>query len=178
MIYFFTPYSQERDLGLSYNRIMSLLPDPSDWACITDSDSMFTTNAFGTQIEAVIEENPDYSLFTCMTNRVANRHQVVHGIWDEDRMSVHRKQGDTRWDQHFTSVKDITNEQLLSGVMILTQRKSWEMIGKFPEGSILGIDNKIHIQYRNAGLKVGLMKGIYLMHYYRNGIIGDTRHLR
>ena len=72
---------------------------------------------------------------------------------------------------------DITNLKPLSGVMILISKKTWKSIGKFTENRMLGIDNDIHKKVRQNGLRVGLMKGIYLYHWYRNGNINNKEHL-
>ena len=42
---------------------------------------------------------------------------------------------------------------------------------------MLGVDNDIHIKFKNYGFKVGLMQGIYLQHWYRNDNKKDVKHL-
>jgi len=179
MIYYSTPYSLEKDIGKSYNRIMATLPIADDWACILDGDAMFTTNRFGHHIQEVVDTYPQYDLLTCMTNRVANSQQRVGGsaVWSDNNMATHREVGQARWDELGSQVADITNETPLSGVMIMSTRKGWEKVGGFPEGSMLGIDNAIHKDYANAGLKVGLMTGVYVMHWYRGGDKSNIKHL-
>lgn len=176
MLIFGTPYSTERDIGKSYNRFMARFSD-EDWVCFTDGDSMFTTHYFGHQIQEVIDANPEYSTFTCMTNRVMTPYQRDMKYWAVNDMSSHWDIGANYWDTWHTEVQDITDEQPFSGVMILTQVKTWRDLGGFPEGAMLGIDNAYHLANQKAGLKVGLMKGIYLMHYYRNGNPNDKQHL-
>jgi hypothetical protein len=35
---------------------------------------------------------------------------------------------------------------------------------------LLGIDNALHRDLRAAGLRIALMKGIYVYHWYRNSV--------
>ena len=180
MIYYATPYSSDKSLVESYNAIYDRLY-PNDWGCILDGDAMFTTRTFGHQIESVIKANEStYKVFTCMTNRVANNQQLVSGTWNNNDMNYHREIGDKVWDDWFNIVDDITNSSLFSGVMVLMQAKTWNEI--YPDivksgYTMLGVDNEIHKQARAKGYKVGLMRGIYVMHYYRNGNKSDKGHL-
>jgi GT2 family glycosyltransferase len=139
---------------------------------------MFTVRAFGHKIQEIIDANPEYSTFTCMTNRVMTPYQRLMEHWYNNDMSEHWEIGANRWDTFHTKVKDVTDEQPFSGVMILTQKKTWEAVGGFREGhGMLGIDNQYHLDCKEKGFKVGLMQGIYLMHYYRNGNPSDKAHL-
>ena len=178
MIRFVTPYSTERDIGISYNREVALTAHPDDWICMVDGDAMFTVRAFGHKIQEIIDANPEYSTFTCMTNRVLTPYQRLAEHWWIESMAEHWDIGEARWDLFHTKVKDLTTEQPFSGVMILTQKKTWQAVGGFREGDgMLGIDNNYHKDCVKAGFKVGLMQGIYLMHYYRNGDPKDKAHL-
>lgn len=178
MIYYFTPYNTEKNVGKYYNDCMSMIPNGS-WACFTDGDSMFTTHDFGHQLEEIIKEHSDYDLLTCMTNRVGTKYQCIEGTWTEERMSQHWKYGQYLANPpRRTEVVDITNEAPISGVMILLKKSAWFNSDRFKESGMLGVDNSIHYAIRNMGGKVGLMKGVYLLHYYRNGRPQDKEHLQ
>lgn len=178
MIYFGTPYSMKKDIGDSYNQFMELLPNADDWACFTDGDAMFTVRGFGHKIQEVITANPDIHTFTCMTNRVMTPYQRDMEHWAINDMSSLWNIGQAQWDANGTEVQDITDDQPFSGVMIMTQKKTWVDIGGFKEGiGMLGVDNQFHLSTKEHGKRVGLMKGIYLMHYYRNGNPNDKGHL-
>lgn len=180
MIYYATPYSSDKSLVESYNAIYDKL-SPDDWGCILDGDAMFTTRTFGHQIEDVIKKHGEtYGVLTSMTNRVANNEQLVPGTWSSNDMSYHRAKGDEVYDAFFDRVDDITQRSLFSGVMVLMQANTWREI--YPDivksgYTMLGVDNEIHKQARAKGYKVGLMRGIYVMHYYRNGNKSDKGHL-
>ena len=181
MTLYATPYSTNKRLTESYANIFNRV-DHDEWACILDGDAMFTTRTFGHQIQEVIDKHgSNYKVLTCMTNRVANTQQVVPGTWDSNDISYHRAKGDEIWDSWFTQVDDITNSSLFSGVMILMQGKTWRQMESALEASsrmMLGVDNDIHQEAKKLGYKVGLMRGIYVMHYYRGGDKRDTKHLK
>lgn len=169
MIYYSTPFRTDKNIGKYYNDFMSRLGD-DDWACFTDGDTMFTNPFFGNVIENATMS--DYQLFTSLTNRVGTKYQLT-GDWNEDRLSEHWKLGSNLKDY---TIQDITNESPLSGVLILVSKKWWNKIGGCKEGC-LGVDNDIHTRTRNAGGKVGLIKGLYMLHYYRGGNKNDKSHL-
>jgi GT2 family glycosyltransferase len=177
MIIYPSPYSTEKNIGKHYNQVMSILPNSSDWACFIDGDAMFTTIDFGHQIEAVIKNNPDCGLFTAMTNRVGTKYQCVKGMWDENDMRKHRMKGEELKKQHNTKCIDITDLSPISGVVILLKKQIWEKVAGFEENNMLGIDNSIHYRVANRGLKVKLMLGVYVYHWYRGGNRSYNKHL-
>jgi len=69
---------------------------------------------------------------------------------------------------HFgTHVSDITDSTpLLSGVMMLIQKRTWIKIQGCIDG-FFGVDNDIHDRVKKLGEKVGLARGLYVYHYYR-----------
>jgi len=175
-IHFIVPWSTEKNIGRAYNESMEIVSE-NDWVCFIDGDAINTTTYFGLNIEKVINENSNYSLFTCYTNRVIRKYQIPECDWKNNNIEYHRQIGHNLWDKNGTLVMDITNLKPLSGVMILISKKTWKSIGKFTENRMLGIDNDIHKKVRQNGLRVGLMKGIYLYHWYRNGNINNKEHL-
>jgi hypothetical protein len=170
------PWNSDKNIGKSYNETMSLVND-DDWVCFLDGDAVHTTPFFGKRIEDVIKANPQYSLFTCQTNRIGCQYHIPK---DVDRLNndqlYHRNFGEKLWLENQTQVDDITNSQPLSGVLILIKKSTWLKVGKFKEEKMLTIDNDIHYKVRDFGHKVGIMRGIYVQHWYRGGT-GDTSHL-
>jgi len=178
MIYFFTPYSTEKDLGRCYNEMMSLLPNEDDYACFTDGDSMFTTHNFGHQLQEIVETYPEVPLFTCVTNRVGTKYQCVEGMWNEEVMYFHWETGKRLQEENGTDCVDITNATPISGVLMLIRKKEWIECGGFQEGlGMLGVDNSIHYRMRGIEKKVYLMTGVYVLHFYRGGIQTKKDHL-
>lgn len=164
-------------IGKAYNEYMKLVPDDS-WVCFLDHDAMFlTANSqpdlpnWQDQLYAVIQDNPEYSCFSVITNRIGNPDQRFAGI-DQNNHDIqyHRRIGERAYDQHYTEVKDVTNGHCISGVVMLVKKSAWKKVGGFktdgPQG-VLGVDNKFHLALKQAGCKIGLMKGVYCYHWYR-----------
>jgi GT2 family glycosyltransferase len=60
-------------------------------------------------------------------------------------------------------VLDMT--RVISGMMMIIQKKTWK---EFPfSDGLLSVDNDISRRLLRAGKPVRLIKGIYLLHYYR-----------
>ena len=176
-IYHFIPWNSDKNIGKSYNEIMSIIGS-NDWVCFLDGDAVHTTHFFGSRIEEVIQNNPSYSMFTCYTNRVGCKYQIAPNVhWGNNDQSYHRTIGENLWNTNKTSVMDITKNGELSGVLILIKKSMWEKVGGFKEEKMLTIDNDMHKRVRNAGGKVGLMKGIYVQHWYRGGDMANKKHL-
>lgn len=176
-IFHFIPWNSDKNIGKSYNQSMSLI-NSNDWGCFIDGDAIHTTTYFGSRIEDVIKNNLVFSLFTCYTNRIGCPYQIAPGSdWNSNDMSYHRNLGESLWNKFNTQVMDITNNSEMSGVLILIKKSVWEMVGGFKEEKMLTVDNDIHRKVKKLGGRVGLMKGIYLQHWYRGGNINDRKHL-
>lgn len=169
-IYYSTPYDTLKNVGKYYNDFMELLPSDDCWAVFTDGDAMFTTYDYGHIVEAAIETyGEDYPLMTCVTNRLGRKEQTIAGTWNSDDMPFHRNIGETLKDDWLSEVDDITHWKPIGGVMLAINKGAWEKVGKFKEDGMLGVDNDIFTKIKQAGMRVGLMKGIYLYHWYRGG---------
>lgn len=176
-VYHFIPWNSDKNIGKSYNEMMSLIGD-NDWACFLDGDAVHTTHFFGSRIESVINDNPEYSLFTCYTNRVNCGWQIAPNVdIKSNDQKYHREFGEKLWNENGTLVTDNTNSQLMSGVMIMISKDTWRRVGGFKEEKMLSIDNDIHSKVKHLGLKLGLMTGIYLQHWYRGGDMSNKEHL-
>lgn len=171
------PWNSNKVIGKSYNETMELIND-NDWVCFLDGDAVHTSPFFGSRIELVINENPNYDLFTCYTNRIGCSYQIPPNVdSNTNDQKYHRDFGENLWNTHTTKIKDITNNSPLSGVVILIKKSAWSKVGGFVESGMLGVDNDIHVKFKNFNLKVGLMMGIYVQHWYRGGNINDKKHL-
>ncbi len=178
MVRYIVPYTLDKDLGKFYNKEMEALPNDDDWCVFVDGDAMFATHFFGNQIEEIINKE-GVELFTSVTNRVGNKHQCIDGMWDEDRMSKLWEKGKELADKYGSELVDITDYTPLSGVLIGLKKGAWKRIGGFKSepGLMLSIDNSIHDSMRKDGGKVWMAKGLFLIHYYRNGIKKNKQHL-
>ena len=181
MIYYCIPYSTNKDIGKSYNDFMALLPDDNDFACFVDGDTIFTTSDYGHTIQQAVNTYYNVNCFTCFTNRVRCKEQVLQGInYESNDIEYHRLIGQTMQTIYGATCKDVTrlpNNNYMSGVMILLRKKLWKKIGGFAEGGMLGIDNRLHKSVVEAGERVYLMQGVYLYHWYRWPDKNDKSHL-
>lgn len=172
MIYFFTPYSFEKRLFEAYDHYMSLVKDENDWVCFTDGDTAFLRADFGDQIRKYIERYPDTGLFTCYASRCHYDFQMVKGgRYLEDPSILHHKNlADECAENEGLNVHECSRR--IAGHMMVIQKRTWQRIRegvktRVSGKKILGIDTRISYQILNAGLKIRLMKGVYILHYLR-----------
>ena len=174
MIHTYIPYADKEhpmNLGWAYNNFMKLIGE-DDWACFLDHDAMFTTSDWYNQIEDIIKDNPDVGVFGARTNRIASRHQLVGNIdVNNHDIEYHRKIGShikTKWySDVFLLDSKKTRDAGLSGVVILIQKRTWSKLGGFKPDGFLGVDNDIRYRADDKNVKVGIMNGIYVYHWYR-----------
>lgn len=170
------PFDTTKNIGKSYNEAFNGLNN-EDYVCFVDGDTIFLDSHFGVKIQSIVEEHK-INAATCMTNRVACKWQVYDRInWFNENMLDHDRITKTAWNTYKTSIKDVTDEQLMSGVMILLKKETWLKMGKFKEDGMLGIDNDFHQKIKDCGERLYLMQGIYLYHKYRFGDISNKKHL-
>jgi len=178
MVHYFTPYSSSRDLGQAYNACFQLVRDPEDWVCLMDGDIQFLNSDYGHQIEEVISRYPETGLFTCLTNRVGTKVQCLNGFPSEDTNILnHHRIAEQLSQTKRTEVEE--HQQAISGFLMLIQKKVWDRIGGAPEGiGILTIDNRISKKILEHGLKIRIMQGLYVFHFYRlHKEIDDRSHI-
>jgi len=171
MIYYSIPYSTEKNIGKYYNDFMKALPSDDDYACFVDGDTIFTTSDYGSVIDRAIKENPDVGCFTCLTNRIGCKWQILPGVdQDNNDMKYHRDLGRRIQTIFGTICEDVTDKpdnEVMSGLLILIKKSAWKKIGGFKEAGMLGIDNDLHWKLKRKKQKIYLMRGIYLFHWYR-----------
>lgn len=175
MIYTFIPYAPKehnKDLAWAYNSCMKLLPNDDDWACFIDHDAMFTTPDWYHQLNDIIKAHPEYSCFTVMTNRAYATWQIPeHTDSLNHEIGYHRSVGGRLQMENYSNVQDVTEPPTVpfSGVMILYKKSTWKKVPfqKYADNRITGVDNLLHITLRDKGYKLGLMRGVYLYHWYR-----------
>ena len=168
MVYFFSPYSFQKDIGKAYNNYVRLAPNQDDWICLTDGDLLFLQSDFGHQIQEVIDlHGKDVGLFTCLVNRVGTKSQCYQDVISEDpNILNHRKIAIELAKTKRTEIKYIPNP--ISGHLMLFKKETWESIGGFPEErGILAVDNTFSNRMARNGYKIAVMEGVYCLHYYR-----------
>lgn len=167
-IFYITPYTSERNrhgfpnIGGAINSNISTLPDNCH-ICLRDGDTMFLTSDWGTQIEQIIEANPDYDLITCMTNRLGVKEQLINGQFTEGDISHQIEVAKTSWQDHGTTV---IPTRLAAGLCMIFHKSLWSKVGGFPEFDIT-FDRVFSQKVIKAGRKIGIAKGLYIFHLYR-----------
>lgn len=150
---------------------MNLVPEENDWACFLDGDTLFFENDFGHQIQEHINKYPDTGIFTSYASRSSYQFMVPKDTnQDSDSIIYHRKRSKEIYDRLHGQVKEINNH--IAGHLICIKKSTWAMIRpellKVCDGAnLLGVDTQISNVIRGHGLKILLMRGIYLFHYYR-----------
>lgn len=177
------PYDFDKDLCNAYNRHMRLLPNTEDWAIFIDHDAIWTTYDWKKIIAQYIERYPEYSCFTCLTNRIGNPRQLAEGAPTCNDYAKHREFGKLLATAPEFVLEDFTHPtpNHLSGVVIVLHKSAWQQIGGFKPWSqnsnILGVDSALHRDLEAHNLKTGIMKNLYVYHWYRGGS-KDKSHLQ
>lgn len=157
----------------AFDAYMNLIQDPDHWVCFTDGDTAFLLPDFGHQIKSYVETYPDTGLFTCYASRCHYQTQVRKGTeMDNPSILYHHQQAQKAFIELDGKVKEINRR--ITGHLMVIQKKTWNLIR--PEVAqmvqqqnkqILGVDTKISNAILKAGLKIRLMRGMYIFHYLR-----------
>ncbi len=177
-IHFVTPYSFEKNIGKAYNEEFEKVKDDNDWVVLMDGDSHFFTD-FGQQIKAHILKRPYTGMFTCLTNRVGNKQQCYGGvISDNSDYLYHAKLAKRLSTVNVGLVKE--SNRIISGLLMVIQKKTWRGMGGFYEKGILKVDNIFSRELLKRGKKIYIMQDLYMIHYYRflEGGKKATKHLK
>lgn len=172
MIYYFTPYSFTKKLFDAWDDYMALVINPDDWVCMMDGDTLFLLSDFGHQMQTYIDLYPETGLFTCYASRTSRPELKWPGSdMSNPSLIYHRTKAEQIHLAYHGQVVDLGELNAL-GYLMLLRKSTWLLIRDqvkewTAEKSILGIDTRISKAIRKAGFKTYLMKGMYLLHYYR-----------
>lgn len=168
MIYYFTPFDTKKRLGYIHNQYCKLVPNPDDYICILDPDTMFLHPHQQSWIEEILRNmGNDFDLFGCYTNRVGVKQQVaLPENFNDFSLEKHCELA-TRFYSHYHNIIKETN--LIAGFFMLFKRSLWDKI-KFEQG--IDFDIKFCNAVKKSGGRIGIMQGIYIFHQYR--ILADN----
>lgn len=161
-VHYGVPYALDMNLGRAYNDFCESVPD-GDWICLMDADSMFLTNNYGKLIAQTIKKNPEYSMFGCVTNRLRAKDQLVDGMYEDPNMLNHKKVAEYVSMENYTKVTQV--DKPIAGLMMVFKKEDWKR-NKFRNG-LIGIDTMFGQGMLDLGLRIGVMQGVYKLHYYR-----------
>jgi GT2 family glycosyltransferase len=173
MIHISIPYSYDKNFFEAIQTEFEKLSNPNDWLVIMDGDTMFLQPDFGCQLQDYINLYPKTGLFTCYASRCSYSYQVPQGVDQENPNVIYHKMiSDKVRDLFHPQCEEIKTR--IAGHLMMIQKKTWERI--FPslkaritsrKKAVLGVDTQITWAMIKAGYKVRLMKGVYIMHYFR-----------
>lgn len=172
-IRYITPFNHiDKNIGKCYNEAISELPSDC-WICLSDHDTLLFPGA-GQLIPRIITDNPEYSLFTALTNRVGVHLHCVTGMFNEDSILAHQNKAQELMERFDT---EIMETGIAPGLFMLFHKSTWEQVRGFPEHSIT-FDRDFSARVKNRGMRIALCKGLYVFHLYRYGKnIKDISHL-
>jgi hypothetical protein len=163
-IYYSNPFSVEKNIGGAINQfIKSLNASDNDWIVIQDGDMLYLTDDWGKRIhDALQKDGENFGLVGCYTNRLRGRHQLHNNEFSFNTDIKH----------HYEIAKSYEGEgiqeikQGVAGVFMAFQYKTWKAVKGFEENSIV-FDSLFNVRVRDLGLKVGLIRSLYVFHLYR-----------
>jgi hypothetical protein len=161
-IWYSNPFSLEKNFGKAINEFCELIPNNEDWIVIQDGDMMYLQPDFGRVIHDHIQANKDkFALFGCMTHRLANPKQCHNGELSDDHNILNHLEINKVYSG--TECIDVTG---IAGLFMAFTKGTWLKVGKFKENDYT-VDTDFCVKVRNKGMKIGLMKGLYIYHQYR-----------
>ncbi|MGQ7868713.1 hypothetical protein [Sunxiuqinia sp. sy24] len=171
MIWYFTPYALDKKFLHEIDRCISIVPDPDDWVVLLDGDTAFLRADFGRVIDRYTKQHADTGLFTCYASRCHYQCQVPRfGDMGNDSILFHKQVADQCSTQNYGKVKEI--DRRIAGHLMVIRKRTWlhiraEVFQTAAEKQILGVDTKISNAILKAGLKIRLIRELYLLHYLR-----------
>lgn len=180
-IFYLQTYDVECNIGRAYNNHIKHLPNDS-WIVISDHDSNFLIPDFGIQLVDVIKKyGNEFDLLGCVTNRLRGKHQLYKNEFSENFDIKHHF--GIACDLFKNEYAEIEETDGIAGVFMMFKKSTWEKVGGFVENSII-CDTLFNKAVKNAGGKIGIIKGLYLFHCYRlwakdyRSAINEVGHLQ
>jgi GT2 family glycosyltransferase len=176
---FSNPYSQKKLIGEAYNNFCRKVENEEDWIILQDGDIMYLTPNWGRLIYSSIRLGSDFALIGCYTNRLRLAHQLHEGKFSDDHDIMYHARIAETYAIREPGVTD-TGGQIVAGLFMAFQKKTWRKVGGFNESSI-AFDADFSLKVLASGGKIGLMNNLYVYHWYRGwntqDPCTDTRHL-
>ena len=166
------PYALDKNYFDAIDEEMARLND-NEWGVIMDLDTMPLRPEFGFQLQAYINKYPDTGMFTCYASRCHYQRQIRKGTQTENpNILYHKLMADKTYRDLTLQVKEL--DRRIAGHLMMIKKSTWKLIR--PEvqkrvaakgKKILGVDTQISNVIRQKGLKILLMRDVYLFHFLR-----------
>ena len=180
-IYHFMPFSLEFDYAQEINKYVKMVPDDDDWICIWDGDTIRVQPQWGNHIEQMIKANLDYDLLITLATRIGCHYQRLNKSISSQRDLVQLHKMVDRQFKNIDSFRAVPVDdcKLLSGFLLcFRKRTAVEIPFTKSRTGILNVDGNYGAAFQAAGKRVGLVKKIAVVHYYRlNKNRKDKSHL-
>lgn len=163
-VWYSNPFRKDKNIGKAYNDfIKSLKANDDDWIVLQDGDITYLTSDWGNRVEDALSLDGDkYGLVSCYTNRLNSKWQLHEQKFSEE-MDI-RKHHEIALGYNKEGIEDF--KHIVAGFWIAFQLKTWKKTGGFIEKNI-ACDAIFNSQVRDLGLKIGLIRSLYVFHLYR-----------
>lgn len=168
-VHHITSGRSDLNFGKAINDVIRFLPD-EDWICLRDIDTMpLHHRVFFKQCEEIAESG-EFDLVSCITNRLGVKYQLHEETLSENfDIKHHLKIAHDRYEKYGSEVAESIGP--IAGVLMLFSKQTWEDVGEFKEGGVQVhgsfLDFHFSSTVKKIGGKIGIAKGIYLFHTYR-----------
>lgn len=164
-VHYISPYRADKNIGKAINDAVSAIDyNNYDFIVHLDHDCMFLLPDTKAQVERILQSTP-YDVLSCMTNRIRSKEQLVGGYFNPDD---HIRNHIEIAEQVRLSAGDLVIDAkgVMAAFMLCFRVSAWEKVGGFVEGPV-NFDTVFCGTVRAVGLRIGLMRGVYVFHAYR-----------
>lgn len=163
-IYYSNPYSTSKNFGKAINDFCKLVPNDEDWIVIQDGDIIYLTSDWGQRIHKALELDGDkFGLVGCYTNRLRGVHQLHEAKFSFNHdLEYHYKIAES-YDK--VGIQDI-GKLGVAGFFMAFKKSTWIQTKGFAENTRV-FDTIFNQSVRALGMKVGLIRSLYVYHGYR-----------
>ena len=161
-IFYSNPFSLDKNIGKAYNEYLSSLnADDEDWIVMQDGDILYLTPDWGKRInDALYLDGDKFGLVGCYTNRLRAKHQLHEKAFSSD-LNI-RNHYNIAMSYEGVGTR---NQRIYCWFFMAFKYKTWKKI-KFVENS-LAFDSLFSMRVKELGLKIGLIRSLYVFHSYR-----------
>lgn len=163
-VWYSNPYRADKNIGGAYNEfIRALKAEDDDWIVLQDGDILYLTPDWGRRIEeALAIDGNKFGLVGCYTNRIKSSHQQ-HGGRMSDDFNI-KNHYEIAMSYEGKGIEETNGG--VAGFFMAFQYKTWKTVGGFTENNIAS-DTIFNSKVKDLGLKVGLIRSLYVFHIYR-----------
>lgn len=162
-IWYSNPFRSDLNIGRAINNFCNLIKNPEDWIVLQDGDITYLTSDWGKRIEsALLLDGSKFGLVGCYTNRIKEAMQCHQRQFSNDSdIRNHMKIAQSYQGQ---GIQEINHG--IAGFFMAFQKKTFDLVGGFAENTI-AFDTDFNKKVRAKGLKLGLIRSLYVWHSYR-----------